>query len=293
MKSSPLFILTVAFLATPFFMGQSAPGSISGGGGCGCSDADKTETAVNVSDTITGDVEDGGGILPASDAEGTDGATDACEIADASGAARAKDWTQDIESFVGLPVNEACESECGGDGNDAPWSLSIHLKGSLLSAPRSYSLHLLKEEYEGRIRYLEAKRDAADPDGCPVEEQDPCWRTCGGDECLAGDVAIKDGDVLEKEAKAIALDYLNSVCKLGLKAEDLDADDAGDRIKTAFEKVSLTDTLQCAEGVALTATQIAPVAERLLKAGLVRDEKGEPYTADQMFKCLKKSILKD
>lgn len=305
MKSPSLYVLAVAFLSAPFFMGNADP-TLNGGGGCGCSDAKDQATAINSGDAVVGDATtEDGAITPtdtASDGSTTDGTgetidtpppVDACEVADASGTVHAKDWSQDIESFVGLPVNDECKAECGGTGDHSPWSVSVHLGGSLLWEGRSYSFSFMKDEFKDKVRYLEAKRDAADPDGCPLEKQDPCWRTCTEGECLAADVPIKDGETLAKEAKALALDYLTKVCKLELKAEDFDAVDAEARIKAAVAKISLTDTLQCTEGVVMTATQVVPWAEQVLKAGLVRDEKGVPYTADQMFGCIKKAVLKD
>lgn len=304
MTSRSLYVLAIAFLASPFFAGASDP-TLNGGGGCGCSDANKEITSATSGDAVTGDSSnEGTSVVPTDSASTEDGSVipgddtskdpeiDVCEISNASGGMKAKDWSQDVESFVGLPPNDECKTECGGTGDHSPWTLSLHLKGTLFSEPRSYSFSFLKDEFKDKIRYLEWKRDTSDPDGCPAEKVDPCWKTCTDGECLAGDLPLKDEDVLQKELKGIALDYFVNVCKLELKAEDLDAIDAEARIKNAFSKASLAATLQCAEGIAMTATQTVPWAETVLKAGLIRDDKGEPYTADQLFTCLKKSILK-
>lgn len=305
MKSPSLYVLAVAFLSAPLFMGQAGP-SLKGGGGCGCSDAKDETTAINAGDAVVGDAATGDGTIAPTDTASDDATGDTtteetgntpppvntCEVADASASVLAKEWSQDVESSIGMPVNDECKAECGGTGDNTPWSLSIHLSGSLLSEASSYSFSFMKDEFKDKVRYLEAKRDTVDPDGCPKEGEDPCWRTCTEGECLAVDAPIKSETVLLKEGKDLALNYLTKVCKLELKAEDLDAVDWDKRIQTAFEKISLTDAIQCTQGVVTTATQVVPWAEQILKAGLVRDEKGAPYTADQIFKCAKKSMLK-
>ena len=302
MKSPILYAFALASLSAPLFMGQAGlteDGSHSaGGGGFGCSKAKEsvavTDTIETGTDAVTPPVETASDDLecPAPIDPINPKDDDVCDDRDGYASARGKDWSEEITSHIGRPVNETCAGECGGLAEHAPWNLSLRLVTSSIPEGKSYSFNFLKPEAASKVRYLEVKRDPNSAEGCPLDDQDPCWRTCSG-ECLPLDEVVKDEDTLAKEGKALLVSYVNDVCKVGLKVEDLEGDTWDDKVKTAFENATFKDVLLCAEGLLLTGTQVLSWVDTASSLGLIKDETGAPYTQTQIFGCVKKSILND
>jgi hypothetical protein len=188
-------------------------------------------------------------------------------------------------------VDDACAGECGGTGDHTPWTLSIRLSGTPFADGKSYSFSFMKDEWKSKVKYLQAQRDANDPDGCPVNDQKVCWKTCNG-ECVDFETVVKDTDTLEKEGKALLVSYANDVCKVGIKVEDLDSDTVDEKIRAAADKATFRDILYCAEGILLTGTQVLDWVDTVSSIGLIKDEAGVAYTQDQLFKCAKKNAFK-
>jgi hypothetical protein len=307
MKSPLLFAFALASLSAPLFMGQAAP-SMKGGAGCGCSDAndDTVQTATETADVdaehVTPPAEPQ--VETATEESGEDGACqapvdpinpkdeDVCDDRDSYGTIKGRDWSEEITSRFGRPVNDACEGECGGTGDHTPWTLSFTLTGTPFSAAKTYSFSFMKDEWKGKVRYLEAKRDPNDADGCFLEEQEPCWRTCDGT-CEKIETVVKDEKILEAEAKSLAVTYLNEVCKTELKVEDFDNDLFMDKVKEAADKATFRDVLFCAQGLLLTASQAVSWVDTASQLGLVRDETGKAYTQDELYTCIKRNILEN
>lgn len=303
MKSPILYALTLAALSSPLLMGQAAlsDGSAGvGGGGFGCSKGEDTVVTEPGTDNIDGTVVENPVTPPVETAAQECPAPvdpinpkddDVCDDRDGYATARGKDWSEEISSHIGRPVNETCAGECGGLAEHAPWNLSFRLVTSSMPEGKSYSFNFLKPEMASKVRYLEAKRDPNSAEGCPLDDQDACWRTCSG-ECLPIDAVLKDEDTLVKEGKALLVSYVNDVCKVGLKVEDLEGDTWDDKVTTAFEKATFKDVLLCAEGILLTGTQVLSWVDTASNLGLIKDETGAPYTQTQIFECVKKSIKK-
>jgi len=284
MKSPSLLILSVALLGTPFFMGQAAT---QGGGGCGCSDTNATGISANPIDQIANNAAAGGSGDATSP---TAPASDVCTADDISGSVQTSGWSQAIASDFGRPVDGECKNVCSSDSTHTPWTLHIHLSGTFFSEDKDYSFNFLKDEWKDKVISLEATRDAADPEGCPVREEKPCWRTCSG-ECLPFETPVKDGDTLTKEGEAVLTSYLNDMCQIGLTVADFSSGDFNSKLKAALDKSSLKDFVQCAEGLLLTGTQVIPWVESVLNEGLLTDEKGVAYTPDQVYRCVKKQLF--
>lgn len=297
MKSPILYAFALATLSAPLFMGQAGltegGNHSAGGGGFGCSKDQETvattdtiesatETVTPPTETASDDVECPAPVDPINPKD-----DDVCDDRDSYASAKGRDWSEEITSRFGRPVNEACEGECGGAGDHTPWTLSVTLTGTPFSTGKNYSFSFMKDEFKSKVRYLEVRRDGAN--GCFLERQEPCWRTCGG-ECVPFETAVKDGDTLEKEAKELLVRYANDVCKVGLTVGDLEGDGAGDKIKTAAENASFRDILQCAQGILLTGTQVLSWVDTASSLGLIRDETGAAYTQDELFRCVKKQI---
>ncbi|HEX5035613.1 MAG TPA: hypothetical protein VFX30_00430 [bacterium] len=301
---SPLYLLAVAAVSAPLFMGQAAvEGAFQkGGGGFGCSNNDAavatnqnsvdgvTPVTPENTDTVTTESDS----CPAAPDPLNPSADDSCQDRDFYASVKGNDWSEEITSFFGRPVDDACAAECGGTGDHAPWTLSVKLSGTPFADGKSYSFSFMKDEWKSKVRYLEFARDASDPDGCPAEKAEPCWKTCDG-QCHSLEEVVKDEDTLEKEAKALLVAYANDVCKIGLKVEDLDGDDdvVTEKIRAAAENAKFKDILYCTEGLLLTGTQVLDWVDTASSLGLIKDETGKDYTQDQLFACVKKSLFKD
>jgi hypothetical protein len=298
MKSRILYAFVLASLSAPLFMGQAGlteDGSHSaGGGGFGCSKAKETaattdtietgtDTVTPATETATDEVECPAPVDPLNPK-----ADDVCDDRDSYATVKGRDWSEEITSRFGRPVNETCEGECGGGGDHTPWTLSFTLSGTPFSADKTYSFSFMKDEFKSKVRYLEIKRDSAN--GCFLEHQEPCWKTCGG-ECEKFETVVKDEKVLEADAKSLAVSYLNDVCKTELKVEDFDSDTFGDKLKAAVDKATFHDVLFCAQGLLLTASQAVSWVDTASQLGLIRDETGAAYTQDELFRCVKKQLL--
>ncbi|HSA58496.1 MAG TPA: hypothetical protein VLJ37_02270 [bacterium] len=300
MKSPILYAFALATLSAPLFMGQAGltdDGSHSaGGGGFGCSKAKETvattdtieggtETVTPPTETASNEVECPGPVDPINP-----NADDVCDDRDSYATVKGRDWSEEITSRFGRPVNETCEGECGGAGDHTPWTLSFTLSGTPFSAAKTYSFSFMKDEWKGKVRYLEVKRDPNGADGCLLKEQEPCWKTCGG-ECEKFETVVKDEKILEADAKSLVVSYLNDVCKTELKVEDFDNDTFGDKLKAAADKATFHDVLFCAQGLLLTASQAVSWIDTASQLGLIRDETGVAYTQDELFRCAKKKIF--
>jgi hypothetical protein len=300
---SPLYLLAVATMSAPLFMGQAALDGAyqKGGGGFGCSNNDAavatnqnsvdgvTPAAPEATDTEVTTQTDS---CPAAPDPLNPSADDSCQDRDFYASVKGNDWNEEITSFFGRPVDGACGAECGGTGDHTPWTLSIKLSGTPFADGKSYSFSFMKEEWKSKVRYLEVARDPNDTDGCPAEKAEPCWKTCDGT-CIPAEDAVKDTDTLEKEGKELLVSYANDVCKVGLKVEDFDNDDVGEKIRAAADKATFKDILYCAEGILLTGTQVLDWVDTVSSIGLVKDETGKDYTQDQLWACAKKNLFKD
>jgi hypothetical protein len=298
---SPLYLLAVAAVSAPFFMGQAAPmsGFGRGGGGWGCSGGHDSVTTTsdtvegtdqnNSTDTTTNTTTTQADVCPPPVDPLSPAPEDACQDRDFYGSVKGRDWSEEITSFFGRPADDACAAECGGTADHTPWTLSIRLSGTPFADGKSYSFSFMKDEWKSKVKYLEVVRDATDPDGCPAPEHDPCWKTCDG-QCVALETVVKDNDTLVKEGETLLVNYVNDVCKIGITVEDLGSDTLADKIQAAADKATFKDILYCAEGILLTGTQVLDWVDTVSSLGLVKDETGADYTQNQLFQCMKKSM---
>lgn len=219
------------------------------------------------------------------------GGKGSCDGRDTLGALQTDDWSQEMTAGFGSPVDEFCNTRCAGGNAPDPWTLSIRLCGTFFPDCKDYALSPLKEEWRGRVRHLQVRRDPADEDGCPDagNEEPPCWMTCDGT-CAPFDSATKSGKTLGSEGRHLLATYLKDVCAVALEPAEFAPDKILQSLTAALEKASLAQTVQCVEGVLLTATQIIPWIETVAESGIVRDERGEPYTSEQIFTCVKKRV---